>query len=76
MRKIAPLALALLLAGCVTDGTLPSPTDKSAICKALVGPIKYNSQKLSSPRHAGPQLAPDLKTRNQIGQSLGCPQYR
>lgn len=75
MLKIAPLLVAFLLAGCATTQTL-QPTDKSPVCKALIGPIKYNSTNPKSARHAGPKLAPDLKARNQVGSNLNCPQYR
>lgn len=69
------LLLMLLLSGCASGKDL-RPTTTSPICEAVVGPIKYNSQKPTSRRFAGPDLAPDLKKRNQIGQNLGCPKYR
>lgn len=69
------LASALLLTGCNTD-QVGASVKPQPICKALVGPIKYNSKDVKSPRHAGPALAPDLKQRNQVGQQLGCPSYR
>lgn len=67
----------LVLGGC-TEGSLTKfkPTSTSPICKAVIGPIKYNSQKPASRRFAGPALAPDLKQRNQVGQQLGCPAYK
>lgn len=78
MRKlsIAPvlLVLALALGGCNPDDL--SPAGLRAICTALIGPIKYNTYVKSSGRYAGPILGMDLKQRNQIGQRLGCPQYR
>jgi hypothetical protein len=80
MRKpFILLALATLLmgaagpAGC--DAQL-SPAGLHAICNALVGPIRYNTYNKDSQRHAGPVLGMDLKQRNQIGQRLGCPQYK
>ena len=75
---IAVLGAALTLAGCASriDPKDLNPNNLSAVCQALVGPIKYNSQNVKSKRHAGPELAPDLKRRNQIGQALHCPQYR
>lgn len=71
--KLLILALALALGGCATMGPVNSlkPT-----CSALLGPIKYNSYNVKSRRHAGPDLALDLKARNQVGRWLGCSQYR
>lgn len=75
-REIVWFALALMLSGCAGTVEL-RPTQSSApVCDALIGPIKYNSRNPKSRRHAGPDLAPDLKQRNQVGQNLGCPQYR
>jgi hypothetical protein len=65
-------AVGTLLSGCqTTDGT---PSLK-AICDATLGPISYNSTVLKSRRHAGPDLVLDLKEHNQVGRSLGCPNY-
>jgi hypothetical protein len=69
--KISLLAL-LLLTSC---NTLSGPPTPKAICDATIGPIRYNTAKLSSSRHAGPVLALDLKAHNQVGRSLGCPNY-
>lgn len=74
MKAAAALLALLLLAGCDKDDLRPD--DKSAICKALVGPIKYNTTDPKSKRHAGVVLGLDLKERNQIGRGLNCPQYR
>lgn len=73
--KALALCLVVLLAGCahVPDGR---PTTRQPVCDALIGPIKYNSTNPKSRRHAGPDLAPDLKRRNQVGVNLRCPQYR
>jgi hypothetical protein len=68
-------ALALVLAGCATTGQLP-PSTLAPICKALIGPIKYNSLSPESKRFAGALLAMDLKQRNQVGRNLGCPLYK
>lgn len=68
--------VAVLLCGCSTTGDKLQPTKPGSVCKALIGPIKYNSQNKDSRRHAGPDLAPDLKARNQVGQTLNCPAYR
>lgn len=65
----------VMLAGC-SHGPKPSLNQIKPICTALIGPIKYNSTVPSSKRFAGPALAPDLKRRNQVGQSLRCPAYR
>lgn len=73
-----PLLALLLLSGC-SFGSLDKfakPTSTTPVCKALIGPIQYNSQKPESRRFAGPDLAPDLKQRNQVGEKLHCPQYR
>lgn len=72
-RVISLVTLAFLLSGCVTTGTLNTTTP---VCRALVGPIKYNSTVTTSRRFAGPDLAPDLNQRNQVGRNLRCPQYR
>lgn len=63
------------LSGCA-GGPKPSLDQIKPVCDALIGPIKYNSTVKTSQRFAGPQLAPDLKARNQVGQWLGCPAYR
>jgi hypothetical protein len=79
VKPIFLLVLATLLmgaagpAGC--DAQL-SPAGLHAICNALVGPIRYNTYTKTSGRYAGPILGMDLKQRNQIGQRLGCPQYK
>jgi hypothetical protein len=65
----------LALGGCAHTGVRPTPTLTPA-CTALIGPIKYNTYVRTSRRYAGPDLAGDLKQRNQVGQFLGCPQYR
>lgn len=73
MRALILIA-ALALGGCATtEGTVQG---LAPICDALIGPIKYNSTKITSARHAGPELAKDLKQRNQVGERLGCPAYR
>lgn len=64
-----------VLAGCA-GGPKPSLDQITPVCKALIGPIKYNSTVATSQRFAGPALAPDLKARNQVGQWLGCPAYK
>lgn len=66
------LILALGLTGCQTISGSPS---LRAVCTGLIGPIHYNSTKLTSRRHAGPDLALDLKERNQVGRELRCPNY-
>ncbi len=79
MKKFYRLlvALALLapaLGGCM-EGALP-PATIAPICKALIGPIKYNSTVPGSKRFAAALLAMDLKERNQVGRNLGCPLYK
>jgi hypothetical protein len=77
MSRIIKFAIVALLCGgvggCVTDGL--GPTDIAPICAALIGPITYNTYKISSGRYAGKVLALDLKARNQVGERLGCTQY-
>lgn len=73
MRAIV-IVVALLLVGCARDPLEPSSA--APVCKALIGPIHYNSRNKTSRRYAGPALVPDLKQRNQVGQQLGCPAYR
>lgn len=70
------LLILLLMSGCTTVGDKLATTSTTPVCAAVIGPIKYNTQKPTSPRFAGPKLAPDLKQRNQVGEKLHCPQYR
>lgn len=72
---VTVVGVAICLGGCA-GGLKPSLDQIEPICKALIGPIKYNTYVHSSKRYAGSQLAPDLKARNQVGQWLGCPAYR
>ena len=76
MKTLTPILLALLLAGCQTTGSTLRTSEKSAICRALIGPIKYNSLDPQSKRFAAALLAMDLKQRNQVGEGLRCPAYR
>lgn len=69
------LPVAVLLGGCPGADQLP-PSAIAPICKALIGPIKYNSQSPMSKRFAAALLAMDLKQRNQVGRNLGCPLYK
>lgn len=69
------LLLATALAGCDPQTAL-GPSGFQSICTALIGPIKYNTYNKNSGRYAGRILGMDLKQRNQVGQKLGCPQYR
>lgn len=76
MKKFLILIpVALVLAGCAGTVQLP-PSTIAPICKALIGPIKYNSMTPASKRFAGALLAMDLKQRNQVGRNLGCPLYK
>lgn len=74
MTRVCSLILLLALGGCATLNTRSATT--TPVCKALVGPIHYNSTNPKSRRHAGPDLAPDLAQRNQVGINLACPAYR
>jgi len=71
MKKLSIL-FALALGGCATTGSVES---LKPVCDALVKPYKYNTFKTTSLRHAGSELAKDLKQHNQIGSKLGCPQF-
>jgi len=62
------------LAGC--DASDLPPAAIAPICKALVGPIKYNTTDVMSQRYAAYLLSLDLHERNQIGLKLGCPQFK
>lgn len=73
---VLALVALLLLTGCNTAKEQLTGASRTAVCKALIGPIKYNSQKVDSQRFAAAKLAPDLATRNRVGQELGCPQYK
>jgi len=68
------LVASVLLAGC--DESALGPGQRTAICNALIGPIRYNTFNKASQRYAAILLAMDLKQRNQVGQRLGCSQYR
>lgn len=73
-QRLLILALILTLGGCATMGA--GVNSLKPTCTALIGPLKYNTYVLTSRRHAGPDLAADLKRRNQVGKFLGCPAYR
>lgn len=68
------LSALLLLTACGPDELPPSTI--APICKALIGPIKYNTKVPGSKRFAAALLAMDLKERNQVGRNLGCPLYK
>jgi hypothetical protein len=72
-QTIKLIVLCICLGGCATDGL--GPTQIKPICDALIGPIRYNTYKITSGRYAGKTLALDLKQRNQVGTSLGCKGY-
>lgn len=71
IRIIGVAIVAMLLGGCVTSGSTPT-----AVCDALVGPIRYTSTNKASARYAGKALAPDLAVRNRVGMNLKCKAYR
>ena len=75
MKTITLIMLLVALCGCDLKSQLP-PSSIAPICRALVGPIKYNTYDKMSKRYAAYLLALDLKQRNDIGRRLGCPQYR
>lgn len=75
MKKILFIISALtLLSACGVEDIPPSAIPP--ICRALVGPIKYNSTDVMSQRYAAYLLALDLHQRNEIGRKLGCPQFK
>jgi hypothetical protein len=78
MRKFALIVTlcmcAVLLADC--DASDLTPAQTTAVCHALMGPIRYNTYNIKSGRYSGHILALDLKARNQVGQGLRCAQYR
>lgn len=62
---------AILLAGC--DVSAVPKAQIPAICKAMIGPLRYNSTDKLSKRYAGYILAMDLAERNRIYTALHCP---
>lgn len=74
LRVMSLFVATILLSGCF------EATKRAAgvqpVCTALMAPIRYNSTNPKSRRHAGPDLAPDLNKRNQVGIALRCPSYR
>ena len=74
--KILILGILLSITVAACDASQVPPAQIPAICKALIGPIKYNSHDKMSKRYAAYLLSLDLKARNRIGVELGCPQYR
>jgi hypothetical protein len=73
-RIIWLLPVLLMLQGCGPED-LPSSAIPP-VCRALVGPIKYNSTDATSQRYAAYLLSLDLHQRNEIGRRLGCPQFK
>ncbi len=73
--KYAILLLAgLTLAACDPSDLTPAQT--TAICHALMGPLRYNTYDKASKRYAAILLAMDLKQRNQVWQGLRCSRSR
>ena len=64
--------LALTLGGCVTTGSTQS---LAPVCEALGSPHRYNSKKLASKLHAGPDLVKRLIRDNRVGLGLACKGY-
>lgn len=71
--RILLIPLLLLLTAC-DPKDLP-PASVADICKALLGPIRYNSKNKESERYAAYLLALDLHDRNEVGRKLHCPGY-
>lgn len=70
LMTICAAALLAGFAGCTPQDLSPAQT--KTICRALVGPIKYNTYNTASQRYAAILLALDLKQRNQIWTALHC----
>ena len=62
------LVLAFMLPAC----TEPDAASIATICKALVGPIRYNSKESTSVYYAGKKLVITLKQRNAVWIGLKC----
>lgn len=73
-KEIVIFAALLGLTGCGPEDLPPSAIPP--VCRALVGPIKYNSTDPMSQRYAAYLLSLDLHQRNEIGRRLGCPQFK
>jgi len=63
-------ALALTLGACQTPDL--THADLPAICKALIGPIRYNTYNKASKRYAAILLGLDLAQRNEVWRRLRC----
>lgn len=74
-RACSLILCAFLLGGCA-GGSVKRFSSVEPVCTGLIGPIHYNSSNKASRRYAGPDLAPDLNQRNQVGIGLRCPKYR
>ena len=75
MKRLIWLPLILLfLSGCGPEDLSPAQT--TAICRALIGPIHYNTYNPKSGRYSGHVLALDIHQRNLVGRYLHCPAYR
>ncbi len=74
MRKSVLVLTGVLVAGALSLAAcddVDTATLKT-ICKALIGPIKYNSQDKASLYFAGRKLVFTLKQRNQVWDGLNC----
>lgn len=63
------------LTACATQGTGRTISQSPKVTKQIVcwtEPFDYNSTKADSQRHAGPELAQDLKRHNFRGTKMGC----
>lgn len=79
MKRLATVLAAVVLAGsatllggCDLSSYDLTKADTPAICKALIGPIKYNTYNKLSKRYAAILLAMDLRQRNEVWQALHC----
>ena len=65
------LVAGAMLAGCDTSD-IPSAQIPD-ICRAMIGPIRYNSTDKTSKRYAAYLLAMTLAERNRVYIALHCP---
>jgi hypothetical protein len=74
MLKYLPILVLLALTSCGPEDVPPSMI--APICRALIGPIPYNTTNIMSQRYAAYLLSLDIHQRNEVGRKLGCPKYK
>jgi hypothetical protein len=75
MKIAAIVLLCVGLAGCGAGGNISALDPVCEAVSAGKGPIRYNAENINSRRHAGPDLAPVLAAKNQVGINLSCKGY-